>query len=1423
MHLNPGLEWNCAMKMFSRVNLLVLSLFTAAACGQAASPGGGDNSFDVDAHCGDDSGTVCDIQNGDAVTPTDASDADTLPSDADTGSGKDAAKDTQNPDAADATGTGDADAQTPDTKVDAGCDLLPESLAAGSLIVNELMISPKAVKDAQGEWVELLNTTANPIALNGLYLSTADGKNHIVFACGLIVPPGGVVTLCRNADVTANGGVACDYEYQNEISLGNASGGLALHNAFGAGKILQDTVAWDDNQLPVYGVSWSLDPGHANGKDNDNIDFWCNGVTAYGAGDLGSPGAANPDCPKPVDTDSDGIVDGKDNCPLVANPDQTDTDSDKKGDACDNCPANANTDQLDTDSDGAGDVCDPACCGDGELDSKFPGDTPSASCANQTVTSEQCDDGNADNDDGCTTECKVAPVVPVELVITEIMAIPYNADSQPGEWLEIYNGSAKAIDLTGWILKSGKAGQATLPALTIASGTRLTFGGSTDKLYNGAAQVDWAWPVTFTLDDADDTVSLVHGTAVVDSVHYGVQTPTPVSGKAVQLDPFHHSVEANNFAKFWCQADAAINQADPTSSDLGTPDIANTSCIPAGKDKDGDGVENVADNCPFDTNGDQKDTDGDGLGDVCDNCPGVANVTQADGDHDGVGDVCDNCPLIANSDQKDANNDGFGDFCDSLTCGNGKLELYEVCDDNNKLSGDGCSLHCQIESFSAGQIIVSEFMVIPGGPGVTDSLGEWLEVFNTTDQPIDISGWNLHDDLTQKHLISPGVPFVVPAKGFRVLGINGDKATNGGVPVDYVYSDFTLANTADAIDLAWNGVEIDDVKYIKQTPSSAGFDIEKGKSVSLDPEHLNATDNDIASNYCPGKFKWSGSAGDFGTPGKMNVTCKNPCLTATDGTPCDDVATEWCQAGTCVVKPYCGDKIIQLSLGEQCDDGGTAIGDGCDAQCHIEVKPTPDGTLIITEIQANPDAVDDVAGEWLELYNPTSKPIDLTGWKLSDTTGDLHTISASCSDGLTEAGEECDDHNAKAGDGCDTSCHVEGACTLLRLNGSTGVVTVTPKATLPFGKNLTVHAWFLLDELYGTGLCPTAVGLSACSDLFSYGVSGDAAFGARVQGGKLRVFVGSAGYDLADATPGQWFHLALSYDHGKLYALLNGALVLQMSVGGWPSGANAAVLTIGGTQEAGTGNLLHPLKGSVSSFQVSTAFGATMARTIGPQVKWSTPWKGDLVSIAFDDGSGTTPVDAKGNTVAATDGTWDTANGPYCKDAGGFVGGNSSKTPGGSALTIPAGGYAVIGQRIDLTTNNDVSVLYGVADNPAAGTFTLSNGGDEVILGNPAGQMVDTVAYNSTFAYGQGYSMMLQGNCFDTAANDAAACWQAASSGACAYGAYVSMSGSTNAKCGVSLPACIASEVCEDIGAGDSACHLRDRGTPGVLNVCPGP
>lgn len=71
-------------------------------------------------------------------------------------------------------------------------------------------------------------------------------------------------------------------------------------------------------------------------------------------------------------------------------------------------------------------------------------------------------------------------------------------------------------------------------------------------------------------------------------------------------------------------------------------------------DTDLDGVIDTADNCPTDSNANQRDTDADDEGDVCD----------GDDDGDLVPDEDDNCPLVRNENQADVDRDRIGDACD---------------------------------------------------------------------------------------------------------------------------------------------------------------------------------------------------------------------------------------------------------------------------------------------------------------------------------------------------------------------------------------------------------------------------------------------------------------------------------------------------------------------------------------------------------------------------------------------------------------------------------------------------------------------------------------------------------------------------------------------------------------------------------------
>lgn len=157
-------------------------------------------------------------------------------------------------------------------------------------------------------------------------------------------------------------------------------------------------------------------------------------------------------------------------------------------------------------------------------------------------------------------------------------------------------------------------------------------------------------------------------------------------------------------------------------------------------------------------------------------------------------------------------------------------------------------------------IVITEIMYDP--ETIPDDLGEWIEIYNASDEPVDLNGWRLTDEVGNLHIIQKGAPWIIEPGQLYVLGNNANEDTNGGVEIDYFYSkdEFTLQNKADSV-IIQNlfGAPIDSVHY----DEPQGWPVAKGASLALIHPNL---DNEVPENWTVSTQAY-GTGDNLGTPG----------------------------------------------------------------------------------------------------------------------------------------------------------------------------------------------------------------------------------------------------------------------------------------------------------------------------------------------------------------------------------------------------------------------------------------------------------------------------------------------------------------------------------------------------------------------------
>jgi predicted extracellular nuclease len=498
---------------------------------------------------------------------------------------------------------------------------------------------------------------------------------------------------------------------------------------------------------------------------------------------------------------------------------------------------------------------------------------------------------------------------PGDIVINEIMQNPNAVLDSAGEWFELYNPTGSDIDINGWTIKDEGSDSHVINnggPLIVPAGGYLVLGNNADSTTNGGVDAGYSYGANWFLANGDDEVVLLDGTLVeIDRVEYdgGPLFPDPTGASMALADP----ALDNNVGANWCTASTPYGNGD-----LGTPGAANDCVAPTVEVVINEIMQNpnaVSDSAGewfelYNPTGSDIDINGWTIKDegidnhVIDNGGPLLvpaggylvlgnNADQATNGGVVVAYAYPSSWYLGNSDDEVVLLDGTLTEIDRVEYDGGPLfpdptgasmSLIDPALDNN-VGANWCTASTPYGSGDLGtpgaandcvaptvEVVINEIMQNPNA--VSDSVGEWFELYNPTGSDIDINGWTIKDEGIDSHVIDNGGPLLIPAGGYLVLGNNADQATNGGVVVAYAYpSSWYLGNSDDEVVLLDGTLtEIDRVEY----DGGPLFPDPTGASMSLiDP----ALDNNVGANWCTSATPYGN--GDLGTPGAANI-CEAP-------------------------------------------------------------------------------------------------------------------------------------------------------------------------------------------------------------------------------------------------------------------------------------------------------------------------------------------------------------------------------------------------------------------------------------------------------------------------------------------------------------------------------------------------------------------
>jgi hypothetical protein len=311
---------------------------------------------------------------------------------------------------------------------------------------------------------------------------------------------------------------------------------------------------------------------------------------------------------------------------------------------------------------------------------------------------------------------------------------------------------------------------------------------------------------------------------------------------------------------------------------------------------------------------------------------------------------------------------------------------------------------------SKNDIVISEIFPDPD-PVIGLPVAEFVEIYNRSSNPIDLNGWKLSDGVSvaalSTQIILPGDYWILTASGNasqfashqNVLGVSGFPSLNNSGDLLTLKSNFGL--TIDSLSYASSW-------YRDSDKAQGGWSLEKIDLEKPSVASFNWVASQDAIGGTPGKQNsWFGLNPDKEAPKLLTVVVKNDhqievlfdeaidaatvllsnfIVTNAIGKPSSSLLANDGQtiSLTFISKFQNGVENI-ISISNIKDLAGNTMAATSFGFYYLSPAPPTPKDIIITEILPDPDPMVGLpTAEFIEIYNRSSNPIDLNGWKLSD-------------------------------------------------------------------------------------------------------------------------------------------------------------------------------------------------------------------------------------------------------------------------------------------------------------------------------------------------------------------------------------------------------------------------------------------------------